>query len=177
MAKITIQDTGKYSVGGIVESGEQIATGDAGVSGDPLTLKNTSIALGQASFTSDPKQSQSYKEDIATNAFDFGEVQKTGVDQPKWNLTCYFSRTDEADMKDMGRLIFMCNTKGYKILTSSTGNGFFDLIGYSKYGENEVNSVSPLVQVSINIRIKNFSVSQSADKKGFRATLNLVETN
>lgn len=177
MAQITITDTGKYSVGGAVESGEQIAPGDAGVTGDPLTLKNTNISLGQSVFTSDPKQSQSYKEDVATNAFDFGEVQSTGVDQPKWVLTCYFSRTEEDDMKNMGRLIFFCRTKGYKEIGTSTANGFYDLIAYSKYGERESDGESTKTISSINVRIKSFSVSQSADKKGFRATLNLVETN
>ena len=177
MAQITITDTGKYSVGGTVESGEQIAPGDSGVVGDPLTLKNTNISLGQSVFTSDPKQSQAYKSDVATNAFDFGEVESTGVDQPKWILTCYFSRTDEDDMKDMGRLIFMCRTKGYKELGSATGNGFYDLIAYSKYGERESDGEVTKTISSVDVRIKGFNVNQSADKKGFRATLNLVETN
>lgn len=177
MAQITITDTGKYSVGGAVVSGEQIATGDEGEIGDPLTLKNTAISLGQSVFTSDPKQSQSYRDDVATNAFDFGEVETTGVDQPKWILTCYFSRTNEEDMKDLGRLLFMCVTKGYKELTSSTGNGFFDLIAYSKYGQREVEGEVTKTINLINVRIRGFSVNQTADKKGFRAKLNLVETN
>lgn len=71
----------------------------------------------------------------------------------------------------------MCATKGYKELASSTGNAFYDLIAYSKYGQREADSEATKTISSIDVRIKGFSVSQSADKKGFRATLNLVETN
>lgn len=177
MAQITLKDTGKYYIGANVESGEQIASGDSGVIGDALTLKNTALSLGQSVFTSDPKQSQTYREDIPTNAFNFGEAESTGIDQPKWVLTCYFSRTTEEDMKDLGRLLFMCATKGYKELSSATGNGFYDLIAYSKYGQREVENEATKTITEVNVRIKSFSVSQSADRKGFRVALNMVETN
>lgn len=176
MAQITITDTGKYYIGASVESGEQIASGDSGVIGDPLTLKNTALSLGQGIFTSDPKQSQAYVDDIATNAFDFGEVETTGIDQPKWTMTCYFKGSEEEDMKTLGRLIFMCITKGYKELSTSTGNGFYDLIAYSKYGQREVEGEGTKTITAVNIRIKSYSVSQSADRKGFRLSLNMVET-
>lgn len=177
MAQITITDTGKYYIGASIQSGEQIAVGDAGVTGDPLTLKNTNLALGQSVFTSDPKQSFKYGDNVQTNAYDFGEVESTGIDQPKWTLACYFQPNSEEDMKMFGRLIFMCRTKGYKTLSSSTGDGFYDLIAYSKYGERESDGESIKTIDSINVRIKSISVNQTADKKGFRATLNLVETN
>ena len=177
MLQITITDTGKYYIGASVQTNEQIATGDDGVIGDPLTLKNTALALGQTIFTSDPKQSQKYRNDLSTNAYDFGEAETTGVDQPKWTLTAYFNGSDEEDMKDLGRLIFMCKTKGYKELASSTGDGFYDLIAYSKYGEREAESEVTKTITEVNVRIKSFSVSQSADRKGFRLVLNMVETN
>lgn len=177
MAQITLTDTGKYSVGGSVISGEQIASGSLGVVGEPLTLKNTALSLGQSVFSSDPKQSQRYRSDNATNAFDFGEVQTTGMDQPKWVLTCYFKGSEEEDMKDMGRLLFMCATKGYKELATATGNGFYDLIAYSKYGQREVEGEGTKTITEVNVRIKSFSVAQSADRKGFRVSLNMAETN
>ena len=73
-------------------------------------------------------------------------------------------------------MIFIFQSKGYKELYSSDSDDFHDIIAYSHYGENEFNGTTAKVE-KINVRIKSISVNQSADKKGFTYTLNLVETN
>jgi len=176
MAEIEISDTGAYYVGASVVPGEKIAFGDNGLQGNGLTVKNATLTYNLGVFTNDEKQPYKKTDETDTEAFTFGEATTTGVDQPKWSLTIYINRTIEADMITFGRLIYMAQTKGYKRLHSSTGNSFYDLIAYSKYGEKEAAGESTKTTTYVNVRIKNIQITQSADKKGLKCIMNLVET-
>jgi len=50
------------------------------------------------------------------------------------------------------------------------------LIAYSKYGEKEAAGESTKTTTYVNVRIKNIQITQSADKKGLKCIMNLVET-
>lgn len=175
MGEIQIKDTGKLYVGASVISGEKVASGDAGVSGAVLTLKNASLSYSLGLFTNTPNQPYKTVGDTDTQAFTFGESTTTGIEPPEWTLSIYINTSTESDMITFGRLVYMCQTKGYKELYSSTGNGFYDLIAYSKYGLNEAASLSTKTVTYINVRIKNMQVTQTADKQGVKVTLHLVE--
>ncbi len=174
MAYITIKDTGKLYVGGAEVSGIKKAFGNNGA-GTELTLKNAVLTFNQGVFTSDPKQPLRNYANTDTNAYTFGDAQTAGIDQPKWSLSIHVNTKVEADMITFGRLVYMAQTKGYKELHSSTGDGFYDLIAYCKYGLKESMGISPKTTEYINVRIQNIQVTQSADKKSFKVLLSLVE--
>lgn len=177
MAKIQILDTGKYDVSDTsVTSGEAIAVGDDGESGSLLTLEGAEVTMGMDCMYSADSSPQAKKDNAETGYFVYGKADNMGVELPTWTVRGYCLRTNETHMISLGRLIFMCKTKGYKELYSSDTDDFHDIIAYSHYGENEFNNVTAKV-TKINVRIKSISISQSSDKKGFTYTLNLVETN
>lgn len=176
MSYISILDTGKLFIGGTVASGEAQAYGDTGI-GTALELKTAEVSFGQEVMTNDDSPILRMKNDLSTGYFEFGESDTMGVQLPTWTLRGYVSRTNSADMITLGRLIFMCKTKGYKELYSSTDANFLDFIAYSQYGEREYNGESTKTVTKINVRIKSMSITQNADKKGFNYTLNLIETN
>lgn len=169
-------DTGKLYVGGSVASGEARAYGDTGI-GTVLSLKGAEVSFGQEVMTNDDSPILRMKNNSSTGYFEFGESDSVGVQLPTWTVRGYVSRTSMDDMITLGRLIFMCKTKGYKELYSSTDANFIDFIAYSKYGEREFNGESTKTVTKINVRIKSLSITQNSDKKGFNYTLNLVETN
>jgi hypothetical protein len=177
VGEVKIKDTGKYSVGASVVDGEKRAAGDDGVAGTELTLNGVQVSLNQNVMTSDDSIVNKKKSNTSTEAYDFGEADTSGINIPVWSVQGHILRTNETEMKALGRLLYMCRTKGYKELYSSTGNGFYDIIVYSKYGEREAASESTKTVTYINVRIKSLSITQTADRKGFRYTLNLVETN
>jgi len=173
---IKILDTGKYSVSDTsVTSGEARAIGDTGA-GTALTLKGAEVTMGMDTMISSDSPVLGKKDGLDTGYYVFGQADNTGVELPTWAVRGYCNRTVESDMITLGRLIFFCKTKGYKELYSSDDENFHDIIAYSHYGENEYNGTTAKV-TKINVRIKSMSVQQSADKKGFTYTLNLVETN
>lgn len=175
MAQIRIKDTGKYSTGSSVVSGEKRAHGDSGV-GTELTLKNAQLSTDLSCMTNDnPVVGKKYN-DSSTEAFEYGEADSNGINLPKWTLSLLFNGRDEDDMITFGRLLYMCQTKGYKEVYTSTGNGFYDLIAYSKYGKREADGESTKTVDKINTRIKGITVNQTADRRYFKCTLNLVET-
>lgn len=177
MADIQILDTGKYAVSDTsATSGEAIAVGDDGESGTALTLKGAEVTMGMDCMTSADTPILKKKDNSDTGYFVYGEADTSGIELPNWSVRGYCNRTNETDMITLGRLIFMCQTKGYKELYSSDSDDFHDIIAYSHYGENEFNGTTAKI-TKINVRIKSISVNQSADKKGFTYTLNLVETN
>ena len=177
MGDIKILDVGKYAVSDTtVTTGEARAPGDAGVAGDALTLKGAEVTMGIDCMLSADSAVLAKKDNTDTQYFIYGQADNTGVELPTWSVRGYCNRNTEADMIALGRLIFFCRTKGYKELYSSDDANFHDIIAYSHYGENEHNGVTAKV-TKINVRIKSLSVQQSADKKGFTYTLNLVETN
>jgi hypothetical protein len=174
---IKILDTGLYSVDDTsVTSGEAQAPGDDGVAGDALTLRGAEVTMGIDTMLSADSAVLAKKDSSDTEYYVFGQADNTGVELPTWSVRGYCNRATEADMITLGRLIFFCKTKGYKELYSSDSDDFHDIIAYSHYGENEHNGDTAKV-TKINVRIKSLSVQQSADKKGFTYTLNLVETN
>jgi hypothetical protein len=175
MAEVTIKDTGKLYVGASVISGEKIASGDSGVTGAELTLKNASLSYNLETFTNTPNQPLMTINNTSTEAFTYGDSVTTGILPPDWTLSIYINTSVVADMITYGRLVYMCQTKGYKELYSSTDNGFYDLIAYSKYGLNEAAGLGTKTVEYINVRIKNMQVTQTADKKGVKITLHLVE--
>jgi hypothetical protein len=176
MGQVSILDTGKLYVGGSVATGEARAYGDTG-EGTALNLKNAEASLNFEVMTPDDSPIIRLKDNSATGYFQFGEADSMGVQLPTWTIRGYVNRTDSDDMVVLGRLIFMCQTKGYKELYSATNADWSDIIAYSKYGEREYNGETTKTVSYINVRIKTFSVTQTADKKGFNYTLNLVETN
>jgi hypothetical protein len=176
MSSLQIKDTGKYKVGGTMESGEARAYGDSGI-GTALTLKGAEATLNFESMITDDSPILKKKDNLNTGYFQYGESDSVGIQLPSWTVRGYVSRADSDDMITLGRLIFMCQTKGYKELYSSNDTNFRDIIAYSHYGEREYNAETTKTVSYINVRIKSISVTQSADKKGFFYTLNLVETN
>lgn len=176
MSNISIKDTGIYSVGGTLVSGEVQAYGDSGA-GTALTLKGAEATFGFDVMITDDSVPLKKHSDLATSYYEYGEADSVGVQLPTWSIRGYANRSTEADMITLGRLIFMCQTKGYKELYSSNDANFHDIIAYSHYGERESNSEATKTVTYITVRIKSLSITQSADKKGFNYTLNLVETN
>jgi len=176
MGEIQIKDTGIYSVGGSIVSGEKQAFGDSGA-GTALTLQGVTVTCGQATMTNDDTPISRKVDNDDTEAFTFGEADTNGIQNPNWSITGYCLRTSETDMITLGRLIYMCKTKGYKELYSSSENGFYDIIAYAKYGEREVAGESTKTVTYVNVRMKSISVTQTANKQGFKYVLSLVETN
>lgn len=176
MASIQIKDTGKLYVGGTMATGEAVAYGDSGA-GTALTLKTAEASLSFEAMTNSDSPVGRMKNNSATGYFQYGESDTNGVQLPVWTVRGYVNRTDADDMITLGRLIFMVQTKGYKELYSASSLTWNDIIAYAHYGEREANGETTKTVEFINVRIKSFSVSQSADKKGFNYTLNLVETN
>lgn len=174
---IKILDTGKYAVSDTTATvGEAIAPGDAGVAGATLTLNGAEVTMGMDCMTPADTPISRKKDNEDTGYYEYGEADTVGVELPNWTVRGYCNRKTEEDMITLGRLIFMCQTKGYKELYSADSADFHDIIAYSHYGENEYNSTTAKV-TKINVRIKSISVNQSADKQGFTYTINLVETN
>jgi hypothetical protein len=176
MSDIKIQDTGKYSTTSSLISGEARAYGDSGI-GTSLTLKGAEVTFSINPMTTADSPLLKKKNNLSTGYFQFGESDTVGVQLPTWTVRGYLNRTIENDMIVLGRLIFMCMTKGYKILYSSNSSDFHDIIAYSHYGEREFNGETTKTISSINVRIRGMSLGQTADKKGFFYTINLVETN
>lgn len=174
-SSVKIKDTGLYTVGGTMTTGEARAYGDSGI-GTELTLKTAEASLGFEVMTSDDSAILKKHNDSDTEYYEFGKSDSQGVQLPTWTIRGYANRTDENDMICLGRLKFMCQTKGIKELISCNDVSFKDIIMYSQYGEREYNGETTKTVSSVYVRIKSFSVSQSADKKGFNYTLNLVET-
>lgn len=173
---ITIKDTGIYQVGSTIVSGEARAYGDTGI-GTELTLKTAEATLNFETMTTEDSPILRKKSNLDTGYFQYGESDNVGVQLPTWTIRGYVNRTSSDDMITLGRLIFMCQTKGYKELYTADDGTWHDIIAYSKYGEREYNAESTKTVTYINVRIKSLSITQSADKKGFNYTLNLVETN
>lgn len=176
MSEIKILDTGLYSVDGTLTSGEARAYGDTGI-GTALTLKTAELTFGFDTMYSDDSVVLKKKDNLDTGYFQFGEADNTGVQLPTWTLRGYVNRTIVNDMIVLGRLIFMCQTKGVKEIYSAMDTTWNDIVAYSKYGEREYNGETTKTIDKIYVRIKSMSITQSADKKGFTYTLNLVETN
>lgn len=175
MGDLKIKDLGIYQVGGTLASGEARAYGDSGI-GTELTLKGAEVSMNVEAMVVDDSPLLKKKSNLDTGYYQFGESDQAGIQMPTWTLRGYVNRDNESDMIVLGRLRFMCQTKGIKELYSASDTNWFDIIAYCQYGENEYNSVTGKV-TKIYVRIKSMSVSQSADKKGFNYTLNLVETN
>lgn len=172
---MTIKDTGLYGTNSIPVIGERVAYGDNG-EGTSLALKNAQLSLGWSTMLDDTGVPGKKVDDEDTQAFTFGEVDKGGVQQPKWTLGLVFNSKDESDMITFGRLLYMCQTKGYKELASSTGNGFYDMIAYSKYGQREVASELTKTVSNIDVRINGVTANQTADKRFIKVTLTVTET-
>ena len=174
MGTIQILDTGMIDTSSTTATMTQ-APGDAGVAGALLTLKGAEVTANfNTMITEDSAVCKSHN-DIDTSYFDFGKSDRAGVNLPTWTLKVFINRTTEADMITFGRLIFMGKTKGYKKLYSAYDGIFYDVIAYSKYGENESNGISTKTISYIPVSIKSISVSQPSEK-GFWCTVNLVET-
>lgn len=171
---ISILDTGKLSTTSSSAT-ETRAYGDSGV-GTALGIKGVDVTFNINSMTSDDSPILKRHSNIQTSYFDWGEADNTGVELPVWIIRGYLSRSSEADMITLGRLIFMCRTAGYKQLYSSNDTNFLDIIAYSHYGQRESDSETTKTVSYINVRTKSLNVQQTADKKGFNFTLNLVET-
>jgi hypothetical protein len=176
MTYISILDTGLYTVGGSLTSGEARAYGDTG-EGTALELKTAEISFGFETMTTDDSPILKKSDNLDTGYFEFGKSDGVGVQLPVWTIRGYVQRTSSTDMITLGRLIFMCQTKGIKEVYSATDANWLDFIAYSKYGEREFNSESTKTVTKIYVRIKSMSITQNSDKKGFNYTLNLVETN
>jgi len=175
MSSIQILDTGKYSTTASLVSGEARAYGDTG-EGTALSLNGAEVTFGFECMATDDSVPLKMKNNSSTGYFQYGEADSVGVQLPTWTVRGYVNRTDSNDMITLGRLIFMCQTKGYKELYSATDANWNDIVAYSKYGEREYNGESTKTVTKINVRIKSMSITQNSDKKGFNYTLNLVET-
>lgn len=175
MTAILLKDTGKRSTTSTTVT-EVRAGGDAGVAGASLTLKGAEATLNFEVMTTDDSPILKRKSNVSTAYYVYGESDTVGVQMPTWTIRGYCNRNTESDMIALGRLIFMCQTAGYKELYSSNDSNFHDIIAYSHYGQRELDGETTKTVSYINVRIKSLSLSQGADKKGFYYTLNLVET-
>ena len=174
--EIRIKDTGKYSVGGLLLAGEKRAFGTDNTAGSELTLKNAKLGFGLTTLVNDSAVPGKKFNDTSTEAYNFSESDKNGIENPQWVLSVVFDRQTTNDMITFGRLVYMCQTKGYKEVYSSTGNGFNDMIAYSKYGKREADGESTKTVSFINVRIKSITAQQTSDRKHLRCSLTLTET-
>lgn len=177
MGSIGLKDIPRYSVSGVEANGEAVACGSDGTPGSILNLNGAEVSLTFETMSSEDTPVLRLKDNNPNEYFLFGEADNAGVQIPKWTVRGYVSREKVEDMITLGRIIFMCQTKGFKQLYSSTDANFRDFVAYSKYGEREHNGESVKTVEYINVRIKSLSITQGADKRGFNYTINLIETN
>lgn len=178
MTTIQIRDTGKYRVSDTSPPpGEVIARGDDGQAGSWLTLKGVELSVDFGCNIDDTPIPGKKKNNLDTQAYTFAEVDFVSVTNPSWTLRGVFNCKDQEDMKKMGRLIFMTQTKGYKEIRAPLDSVRTDIISYSKYGEREANNQTPYVIDTLNVRIESLSISQRPNTNLIDYTLKFVETN
>lgn len=174
-SSLKIQDTGLYSTSSTIVTGEARAYGDSG-EGTALTLKGAEATLNFEAIVTEDSPILKKHSDSSIEYFEYGQSDQVGIRLPSWTVRGYCNRSNSDDMITLGRLLFMCQTKGYKKLYSSDDTNFHDIIAYSHYGQREADGETTKTVSYINVRIKSINVTQSADKKGFYYVINLVET-
>lgn len=175
MGSIGLRDTGKKSVKSVNPT-EVMAYGDEGV-GTKLSLKGAEASINIKTMVTQDTPPLKRRFNLDYTYFEWGESDMVGVQMPLWSIKGYANRSDENDMIALGRLIAMCQTSGYKELYSADDGVWRDIIAYSKYGINEIEEEPQMKVDFINVRIIDVQITQSADKKGFNYSLNMVETN
>jgi hypothetical protein len=131
MGDIKILDTGKLYVGGTLASGEARAYGDSGV-GTALTLNTAEASVNYEAMVSSDSPVSRMKDNTSTGYFEYGESDSNGIQLPVWTVRGYVNRINEDDMITLGRLLFMCQTKGYKELYSSTTADFSSMVNQQR---------------------------------------------
>jgi hypothetical protein len=135
-------------------------------SGTAITLKSVSLNVRVGALINDEPTKQ-YEDDDSTKKFDFGEVDKNGLEFPKWKLDGVLNMNVSSDRTTLAYLYDLTKTKGYKkLLTTDDGDNKIFL---------RWTNTTPIT--SINVRIKGFTVKQKAKSDIINYTLNLVETN
>lgn len=191
MVELTLKDMGTYNVDGNQgnASTEETAFGTDGTKGAALNIHAKSINVVMSNFLNREPTPQVKDDNNSTKRFEISEVDKNGIDYPMWVIKGSFNTKIESHMKEFGRLMHMCKTKGYKQLGftfsgsrwvsgASALDDQADLINYSHYGEREYDSETTKTVDRINVRIHKFEPSQEIrDGTEITYTLDLIETD
>jgi len=135
-------------------------------SGNPITLRAVSLTLSMSTLIND-EPTKKFVNDDDTQEFDFGEVDKNGLNMPVWKVKGVLNMEDTSDQTTLANLIKCVKTKGYKKLgtTDDASNKIF----LRWTDETPVSS--------INVRIKSFSCEQVAGTNKVKYEFTFVETN
>jgi len=191
MTYVTLTDTGKFDTAQAYQSSAQVtaedkAYGSAGTKGTALNLPVDKISVQEDLLLSDQPAPQKKLGDSATSRFISGEVDKTGRTYNLWTIEGNFDVSDTDQMKDYGRLMHMCATKGYKEMRFTSGQAITTfpakIITYSKYGEREYDAEATKVvgdaATPLNVRIKSKNFSQLMNKGNVMSfKITLLETS
>jgi len=157
---ITIKDSGYRQV---PTTGSET---DKTNSGSAITLKAISLKLDISALINDEATKQ-FASDDDTKKFDFGEVDKNGINMPIWRVDGILDMDQSSDRIVLANLYDLVLTKGFKIIETT---------------DNAINRIflrwthtTPVT--SINVRVKSFSAKQKAGRNTVDYTLNFVETN
>ena len=193
MTELTLTDVGYYDVAQTLgdPSTEEMAYGTSGSKGAPLSLHAISVSLKIKPMVVDDSSPQLKDDDSDTKRFENSEVDSNGLNHPTWTVKGVFDTAIEGHMKDYGRLIHMCKTKGYKKLGftynssgrwSAGGAGLLgdqaDILNYSHYGDREYDSETTKTVDYVNVRIVSLDFDQVIkDGTKIPYTLELMETD
>jgi len=180
MGFITLTDRGWYQVSDDTTDNttEEKAYGSDGAEGGALNIHCYSLSFKLETMLNTESQPNKKKDDSDTKRYEFGEVDKPGINMPTWVAKCVFKTDDVDDMKDYGRLLHMYKTKGYKRLGVSSAT-VANILEYCKYGEREKDGESTKTVSYVAVRIKSIEPKQmiSSGKNKIDVTINMVETS
>lgn len=185
---INLKDTGKFDTGQSYQTdakvtSEEKAYGSNGVKGAALNLNVYDITLNEDVLVNDEVALQKKADDSSTKRFESGEIDMVGVTYNLWTIKMVFNTEDTESLKDYGRLMHMCETKGYKqmFFSSSATLTKAHILMYSQYGRREYDGESTKTMggssLPINVRITGKTVKQGTDLTKIDFTLKLLETS
>lgn len=185
---INLIDTGKFDTSQSYQTDAQVtseekAYGSDGVKGNALNLNCYDISINEDLLINDEIALQKKASDSSTARFESGEIDMVGVTYNLWTLKIVFDTSSTSSLQDYGRLMHMCETKGYKqmLFSSSATLNKAEILRYSQYGRREYDGDATKVvgdtTIPVNVRITGKTVKQGVDKTKIDFTLKLLETS
>lgn len=189
MVSMNLTDTGKYDTAQSYQTDAQVtseekAYGSAGTEGTALNLNIHEVSINEEPLVNDEVALQNKEDNSSTKRFEVGELDMVGVNYNLWTLKGTFDSTSTDSMKDYGRLMHMCKTKGYKelrFLNTATKEKAM-ILNYCKYGEREYDSETTKTVGDADTPINGRIVGKTFGQKlmsGYKITFTIkfLETN
>ena len=153
---ITITDTGKRRTSSgvseetdIVNSGASLTLYGVEISVDYKTVLNNNPSLYRLSDNTD-----------TGSEWTFGEVDANGIEQPKWSLRGVLNYKVSADRLNLGKLLQLAKTKGYKQL----GGDLPDLADGSENSSK------------VNVHVESVKIIHNSNSSIINYTITMYET-